>query len=174
MEKLVPDDSVPRVSMQIVQNCLVLSVQIELFDATLMQLRTDFLDNIRTSGVRRAIIDLSAVEIMDPHAYGSICDSANMAKVMGANTLISGIRPGVATALVDLGADAGRAETTLNLEHGFLRLAELAEIERHDADQAMENSDVEEGSVESPDMIGNESDCAATELDAAVAREPIP
>jgi rsbT antagonist protein RsbS len=174
MEKLVPDDSVPRVSMQIVQNCLVLSVQVELFDASLAQLRRDLLDNIKTSGVRRAIIDLSAVEIMDPFAYASICDSANMAKVMGANTLLSGIRPGVAAALVDLGADAGRVETTLNLEHGFVRLAELAEIERQDEDQAMASGDAEDETDESPDMIGNDSDCTATELDAAAAREPMP
>ncbi len=58
MKKLIPDDRVPRVAMQIVQNCLVLSVQIELYDATLMQLRTDLLDNIKTSGVRKAIVDL--------------------------------------------------------------------------------------------------------------------
>jgi rsbT antagonist protein RsbS len=141
MEILVPEDKAPRVSMQIVQDCLVLSVQIELYDATLKQLRTDFLYNIKISGVRRAIIDLSAVEVMDPLAYNSICDSANMAKVMGANTIVSGFRPGVASALVELGVDAGRVDTTLNLEYGFERLAEMAEHERRDIGEATENGD---------------------------------
>jgi rsbT antagonist protein RsbS len=155
MNKLVPDDNVPRVSMQIVQDCLVLSVQVELYDATLMQLRTDLLDNIRSFGVRRAIIDLSGVEVMDPHAYNSICNSAIMAKVMGAKTLISGIRPGVASALVELGVEIRQVETSLNLEDGFKRLAEPVENEHHDLDEILESSDDEDGPAESADMVEN-------------------
>lgn len=143
MNQLVSDDNAPRVSMQVVQECLVLSVQVELYNATLTQLRADLLDRIRTSGVQKAIIDLSAVEVMDPHAYRSICDSAIMARVMGANTLISGIRPGVASALVELGVDIGRVGTSLNLEDGFKRLSELAENEHEEFDEGLESSDDE-------------------------------
>jgi rsbT antagonist protein RsbS len=186
MNKLVPDDNVPHVSMQVVQDCLVLSVQVELYDATLAQLRTDLLDNIRTSGVRRAVIDLSAVEVMDPHAYNSICDSANMAKVMGANTLISGIGPGVASALVQLGVDTGRVETTLNLEDGFKRLAERAENESHEFDELLEgndegepaeNTDIVETGIAGSDGFQDkfkESDPAMSEMIIGQVRNSIP
>jgi rsbT antagonist protein RsbS len=158
MKKLIPDDRVPRVAMQIVQNCLVLSVQIELYDATLMQLRTDFLDNIRTSGVRRAIIDLSAIDVMDSHAFNSICDSANMAKVMGARTLVSGIRPGVASALVELGVDVRQVDTTLNLEDGFKRLTEQSERVEPDSGELPEVGEDAGAPLENFDVAESVSD----------------
>lgn len=140
MENLLPKDKIPRAAMQVMQDCLVISVQIDLYDATLEQLRIDFLEQIQVSGVRRAIFDLSTVDLLDPHAYESICDTANMAKLMGTQTVMSGIRPGVASALVELGVDVKKVTATLNLEDGFVRLAEI--------DKANEPS------TEDPDSVG--------------------
>lgn len=126
MEKLLSDEKTPGAAMQIVQDCLVISVQIELYKETLEQLRRDLLDQIKLSGVRKAIFDLSTVDLLDAYAYNSICATANMARVMGTQTLLSGIQPGVASALVELGVDVGQIETTLNLEDGIAKLAELS------------------------------------------------
>jgi rsbT antagonist protein RsbS len=177
MSQLVSNDNVPRVSMQIVQNCLVLSVQVELYSATLEQLRADLLERIATTGVCRAIIDLSAVEVMDTHAYQAICDSAVMARVMGTKTLISGIRPGVAAALVELGVvDVGLVDTSLNLEDGFRRLAQSAGNKNQGLDEDLDSSDDEGVSAESVDMIdkanagGDWVQAQVTESNDAVAR----
>ena len=101
MDKLIQDDAVPRVAMQVTQGVLVVPVQIELYEATLKALREDMLGNIRRTGVRQALIDLSAVEVMDSYAYGSICDTATMASVMGTKTVLTGIKAGVASVLVE-------------------------------------------------------------------------
>ena len=69
--------------MQVTQGVLVVPVQIELYEATLKALREDMLGNIRRTGVRQALIDLSAVEVMDSYAYGSICDTADHGKRYG-------------------------------------------------------------------------------------------
>lgn len=119
MGKLIDDDEVPRVAMQVTQHVLVVSVQIELYEASLRALRDDLLDNIRRTGVRQALIDLSAVEVIDTFAYGSICDTANMAKVMGTSAVLTGIKPGVASALIEFDVDVKRTDTALNLEAGF-------------------------------------------------------
>ena len=68
MDELIQDDAVPRVAMQVTQGVLVVPVQIELYEATLKALREDMLGNISRTGVRRALIDLSAVEVMDSYA----------------------------------------------------------------------------------------------------------
>ena len=144
MSQLIADDDVPRVAMQVMQDVLVISVQIELYDASLKALREDLLDNICRTGVRQALIDLSAVEVMDTYAYGSICDTANMAKVMGAHAILTGIKPGVASALVEFNVDVHRADTSLNLEAGFELLKDLDEV----ADVGAEEQDDDTNGVE--------------------------
>ena len=122
-DKLIQDDAVPRVAMQVTQGVLVVPVQIELYEATLNALRDDMLGNIRRTGVRQALIDLSAVEVMDSYAYGSICDTATMAKVMGTKTVLTGIKAGVASVLVEFDVNVKRVAMALNLEAGLAMLA---------------------------------------------------
>ena len=122
-DKLIQDDAVPRVAMQVTQGVLVVPVQIELYEATLNALREDILGNIRRTGVRQALIDLSAVEVMDSYAYGSICDTATMAKVMGTQTVLTGIKAGVASVLVEFDVNVKRVAMALNLEAGLAMLA---------------------------------------------------
>ena len=129
MKQSLTDDKAPSAAMQIVQDCLVISVQIELYEATLVQLREDLLQQINKTGVRKAIFDFSSVDLIDAYAYNAICDIATMARIMGTETLISGIRPGVASALVELGVDVGRIDTALNLEEGIVQLATRAAME---------------------------------------------
>ncbi len=119
--------------MQVAQGVLVVPVQIELYEATLKALREDMLGNIRRTGVHQALIDLSAVEVMDSYAYGSICDTAAMAGVMGTRTVLTGIKAGVASVLVEFDVDVKRVAMALNLEAG---LAMLADWEGHDTPEA--------------------------------------
>ena len=157
MGKLFDDDEVPRVAMQVTRNVLVVSVQIELYDASLKALREDLLANIRRTGVRRALVDLSAVEVMDSYAYVSICDTANMAKVMGADTVLTGIKPGVASALVELDVDVKRTVTALNLETGFALLDGRVDGDEPEADEHAEIADDDAAVANDPD-IGNLTD----------------
>ena len=118
-----------------------MSVQIELYDASLRALREDLLDNIYRTGVRQALIDLSAVEVMDSYAYVSICDIANMAKVMGTDAVLTGIKAGVASALVELDVDVKRTDTALNLETGFALLNRRGDSEDPGTDEQEANTD---------------------------------
>ena len=150
MGKLINDDEVPRVAMQVTQDVLVVSIQIELYDASLKALREDLLDSIYRTGVRQALIDLSAVEVMDSYAYVSICDIANMAKVMGTNAVLTGIKAGVASALVELNVDVKRTDTALNIEAG------LALLNRQD-DGGDSGADEQEANTNESDSIPDDS-----------------
>lgn len=153
MENLLPNDKVPHVPMQVVQDCLVVSVQVELYEETLQRLRADLLESIRSSGVRKAIFDLSSVHLLDTHAYDSICDTANMAKVMGTHAVLAGIRPGVASALVELGVDVRKVVMALNLEDGFKLLAQM------DLDEAVrEEAESEDAGEIELDQVGDQDE----------------
>ena len=145
IDKLIRDDAVPRVAMQVAQGVLVVPVQIELYEATLKALREDMLGNIRRTGVHQALIDLSAVEVMDSYAYVSICDTAAMASVMGAKTVLTGIKAGVASVLVEFDVDVKRVAMALNLEAG---LAMLADWEGHATPEAELRDDLANSMVE--------------------------
>ena len=145
IDKLIRDDAVPRVAMQVAQGVLVVPVQIELYEATLKALREDMLGNIRRTGVHQALIDLSAVEVMDSYAYVSICDTAAMASVMGAKTVLTGIKAGVASVLVEFDVDVKRVAMALNLEAG---LAMLADWEGHATPEAQLCDDLANSMVE--------------------------
>jgi anti-anti-sigma factor len=151
MNMLIDDEEVPRVAMQVTQNVLVVSVQVELYAKSLQALREDILDNIRRTGVRQALIDLSSVEVMDTYAYGSICDTANMAKVMGTDAVLTGIGPGVASALVELNVDVHRADTALNLESGFELLKSRDDGDSAEADAQDDDTDGIEPIAGDPD-----------------------
>jgi len=154
VDKLLQDDAAPRVAMQVTQGVLVVPVQIELYEATLKALREDMLGNISRTGVRRALIDLSAVEVMDSYAYGSICDTATMASVMGTKTVLAGIKAGVASVLVEFDVNVKRVAMALNLETGLAMLAgwdgsDTSEAElRGDLTSSMVEDDVGDGAAD--------------------------
>ena len=150
VDKLLQDDAAPRVAMQVTQGVLVVPVQIELYEATLKALREDMLGNISRTGVRRALIDLSAVEVMDSYAYGSICDTATMASVMGTKTVLAGIKAGVASVLVEFDVNVKRVAMALNLETGLAMLhgSDTSEAElRDDLTISMVEDDVGDGAA---------------------------
>ena len=96
------DADVPAVAVQPVQGCLVVPVQIELYEATLDRLRSDLLDAIQETGLLRIVLDLRGVTLLDRYALDHLRDTLRMAAMMGAEAVYAGIGPGVASCLVDL------------------------------------------------------------------------
>jgi rsbT antagonist protein RsbS len=98
---------------------LIVSIQIELSDRVVMQLKDDVGARIQELGPRGLIIDVSGVEIMDSFISRAIRDIGLMAKLMGVETVISGLDPNIAMTLVEMGMDLEGVETFLDLETAF-------------------------------------------------------
>jgi rsbT antagonist protein RsbS len=118
---------VPRIPLQLSRGSVVASVQVELDDETLLRFRTDLLDFVHATGASSVLLDVSGVEIMDYDDFEQLVETLEMARVMGTRTVITGLQPAVASSLVDLGARAAGLVTALNLDHGFVCLAETQE-----------------------------------------------
>ncbi len=67
------------------------------------------------------MIDVSGVEIMDATDWEALRRTMSMARIMGARPVITGLRPGVVSALVELGVDAEDVETAHTLDEGLER-----------------------------------------------------
>ena len=114
-----------RVAMQISRGCLIVPIQIELYDEIILRIQKDILERVKETGVKGVIIDVSGVEIIDSFFAQAICDTVKMTYMLGATTVLTGLKPEVAASLVDLDIEFKNINTALNLEVGFQILEPL-------------------------------------------------
>ncbi len=98
---------------------LIASIQSVLSDADLVQLRDDLADRVGKSRSRGVIIDVTVLDVIDSFATRTLRGIAHMLKLRGAETVIVGIQPEVAFAMVQLGLTLEGVGTSLDLEEGL-------------------------------------------------------
>ena len=102
---------------------LIASVQSALTDADLVQLRERLMEATRSHRSRGVIVDVTAMDVMDSFASRTIRGLAYALRLLGAETVIVGIQPEVAFAMVQLGMTLPHVLTALDLEEGLALLA---------------------------------------------------
>ncbi len=107
-------------------NYLIASIQSALTDADLTQLRDALVAQVGRFRSRGVIVDVTALDVMDSFAVRTISALADMIKLRGAETVIVGIQPEVAFAMVQLGLTLSAVATALDLEEGLLFLNQHA------------------------------------------------
>jgi rsbT antagonist protein RsbS len=98
---------------------LIATIQSALSDADLVQLRDGIVLQVGKLRSRGVIIDVTALDVMDSFATRTLRDIAQMIRLRGAETVIVGIQPEVAFALVQLGTNLAGVATALDLEEGL-------------------------------------------------------
>jgi rsbT antagonist protein RsbS len=101
---------------------LIASIQSVLSDADLLQLRDDLADRVGRVRSRGVIIDVTVLDVIDSFATRTLRAVAHMLKLRGAETVIVGIQPDVAFAMVQLGLTLEGVGTALDLEEGLAYL----------------------------------------------------
>jgi rsbT antagonist protein RsbS len=103
---------------------LIASIHTALNDEELVAFQRDLVGRIGRLRSKGVIIDVAALDVLD--SFGSRClrDLAHMARLRGAETVIVGIQPDVAFAMVQLGLHLDM-QTALDLEEGLARLEAL-------------------------------------------------
>lgn len=102
---------------------LIASVVAALSDQELIDFRDQLASRIGTARARGVIIDVTALDVLDSFATRTLRGIAYTAKLRGANTVIVGIQPEVAFAMVQLGLALEGVTTALDLEAGLAALA---------------------------------------------------
>ena len=104
---------------------LIASIHVALDDSQLLRFRERLLADIGRFLSRGIIIDVAAVDVLDSFGSRTLCNLAHMARLRGAETVIVGIQPEVAYAMVQLGMRLDGVHTALDLEEGLARLEGL-------------------------------------------------
>src|ERR1700749_2989077 len=82
---------------------LLVTIQVDMHDRLAMSLQDDLTDRILRSKARGVLIDISALEMVDSFIGRMLANTASMARVLDAETVVVGMRPAVAITLVELG-----------------------------------------------------------------------
>jgi len=111
---------------------LIASIQAALSDADLLQLRDTLVERVGRLRSRGVIIDVTVLDVMDSFASRTLRSIAHMIRLRGAETVIVGIQPEVAFAMVQLGLTLEGVSTALDLEEGLAFLVQRTkEGEKH-------------------------------------------
>lgn len=98
---------------------LIVTIQNELSDNQAVQTQQEILKKIRESEATGLLIDLSVVDVIDSFLGRVLNDTAMMARLMGAKTVVAGIQPGVAVTFMELGLKMNGIHTVLSIEQGI-------------------------------------------------------
>jgi len=101
---------------------LIASIQVAQTDADLLKLSDDLANRTGDRRIRGVVIDVTALDVLDSFATRTLRAIAFTSKLRGARTVIVGIQPDVAFAMVQLGLDLGGISTALDLDEALAEL----------------------------------------------------
>ena len=104
---------------------LVASIHTALDDSQMVRFQNDLVGQIGTCRARGVIIDVAALDVLDSFGSRTLRDLGQVARLRGAETVVVGIQPEIAFAMVKFGINLEPIYTALDLEEGLALLDRL-------------------------------------------------
>ena len=101
---------------------LIATVQSALTDEDLVNLRENLSNQVNQYRCHGVVIDITELDVMDSFSTRTLRGIASILKLRGADTVIVGMQPDVAFAMVQLGLTLPDIKTARDLEEGLLLL----------------------------------------------------
>ena len=105
-----------------VGDTLLITVHTDLHDTVAEAFQEDVLVAIEKSGVAGLIIDISGLDMVDSYVARVLADTGRMARLMGTESVLVGMRPEVAATLVRMGYPMEGIKTALGVDDGLALL----------------------------------------------------
>lgn len=105
---------------------LLVSIQVDMDDRTAMTLQDDLTSQIVKHRARGVLIDISSLDVVDSFIGRMLANTAAMARILDAETVVVGMQPSVAITLVELGLSLTGVRSALNVERGMELLRTIA------------------------------------------------
>ena len=112
---------------------LLVPLQGELTDQLANALTSEVLDRIHKLGCSGLVIDITGLWIVDSHLCAVLSELSSAASLMGARTLISGMKPEIALTLETMDLQLKGVSTTLDLEGALELLGVHGPVAEEDA-----------------------------------------
>ena len=113
---------IPGIDIQVSREVVVASIQVDLDENVLARFRDDLLRSIHETSSRGVILDVSGLETLDSEEFAALRRIITMSTIMGAKSVLVGLRPGVVSALIEAGADTDGLQAAINLDAAFALL----------------------------------------------------
>jgi len=104
---------------------LLVTVQMDLDDSTAAQLEEDLTTGIVKHRAEGVLIDISGLDFVDSFIGRTLVGIASSSRLLGAETVVVGMRSAVAITLIELGIAMNGVRTALNVERGMELLSGL-------------------------------------------------
>jgi rsbT antagonist protein RsbS len=104
---------------------LIASIQSDLSDSEVIELRNELAELVGRHRARGIVIDVSALEVIDSFVARSLRAIVLTAKLRGASTVIVGIQPDVAIAMVQFRLNLEPLRVALDLDEALAMLDRL-------------------------------------------------
>ena len=85
----------------------------------------DILSELERRRAAGLVIDVSGLDVVDTYVARVLSETGQMAKLMGTETVLVGMRPDVAATLIRMGYNMDGVRTALNVDDGIETLAQL-------------------------------------------------
>jgi rsbT antagonist protein RsbS len=105
--------------MQVSREVVVASIQVDLDENVLARFQEDLLGRVHETGSRAVILDVSGLEILDSSEFAALRRIIAAVKIMGSDSVLVGLQPGVVSALIEVGADVDGIQTAIDLDAAF-------------------------------------------------------
>ena len=126
---------VPRVAGRVAilrqRDYLIATIQGDLSDEEIVALRDDLAERVGRYRARAIIVDVTAFDVIDSFVARSLRALAITARLRGARTVVVGIQPDVAIAMVQFRIDLAPLATALDLDEA-LRVLDDGPLRPHD------------------------------------------
>jgi rsbT antagonist protein RsbS len=120
---------IPGVAMQLSRGVVVASIQVDLDDDVLARFREDLLERLHESGSEGVILDVSGLQTLDSEEFAALRRIMTMTSLMGAESVLVGLQPGVVSSLIETGVDVEGLRVAINLDAGFALLEPEPQLE---------------------------------------------
>jgi rsbT antagonist protein RsbS len=111
-----------RIPILRIGDLLLVTIQVDMHDRLAITLQDDLTERIVKDQAKGVLIDISALDLVDSFIGRMISNTAAMARVLDASTVVVGMQPSVAITLVELGLTLTGVKTALNVEKGIALL----------------------------------------------------
>ena len=111
---------------------LLVSIQVDMHDRLAVALQDDLTARIADTAAAGVLLDIAGLDLVDSFIGRVIGTIAATARVLGADTVVVGMRPAVAITLVELGLSLPGVRTALTVERGLALLGGEAADARPD------------------------------------------
>jgi rsbT antagonist protein RsbS len=115
--------------MQLSRGVVVASIQVDLDDDVLARFREDLLARIHETGSQGVILDVSGLQTLDSEEFDALRRIMDMTGLLGAESVLVGLQPGVVSALIETEADVDGLRTAIDLDAGFALLEPEPQLE---------------------------------------------